>query len=202
VERPVFARGLVIGFSIAAPVGPIGVLCIRRTLADGRTTGLAVGLGAAAADAVYGAIAGFGLTAISTPLVRQQGALRMIGGLFLRYLGVRTFLARPADHAARASGAGLFGAFAATFGPTVANPATILSFVAVFAGLGGRGRGGLAGGDRPRRQRVPGLGPVVAHADRNRRRHARPPRSGRAPVDQPTVGARALGIRGWWRAWR
>jgi threonine/homoserine/homoserine lactone efflux protein len=102
----------VIGFSIAAPAGPIGVLCIRRTLADGRTTGLAVGLGAAA-DAVYGAIAGFGLTAISTPLVRQQGALRMIGGLFLRYLEVRTFLARPADHAARASGAGLFGAFAA-----------------------------------------------------------------------------------------
>jgi threonine/homoserine/homoserine lactone efflux protein len=142
VERPVFARGLVIGFSIAAPVGPIGVLCIRRTLADGRTTGLAVGLGAAAADAVYGAIAGFGLTAISTPLVHQQGALRMIGGLFLRYLGVRTFLARPADNAARASGAGLFGAFAATFGLTLTNPATILSFVAVFAGLGIAGAGG------------------------------------------------------------
>jgi threonine/homoserine/homoserine lactone efflux protein len=134
-------RGLVIGFSIAAPVGPIGVLCIRRTLADGRATGLAVGLGAATADAVYGAIAGFGLTAVSALLVRQQGVLRLVGGLFLCYLGLRTFLARPAEQAARAGGAGLIGAFTATFGLTLANPATILSFVAVFAGLGIAGAG-------------------------------------------------------------
>jgi threonine/homoserine/homoserine lactone efflux protein len=136
VDLPVFARGLLIGFSIAAPVGPIGVLCIRRTLADGRGMGLAVGLGAATADAVYGAIAGFGLTAISTLLVRQQGVLRVVGGLFLCYLGVRTFLARPADRPAQARGAGLAGAFVATLGLTLTNPATILSFVAVFAGLG------------------------------------------------------------------
>jgi threonine/homoserine/homoserine lactone efflux protein len=134
-------RGLLIGFSIAAPVGPIGVLCIRRTLADGRVTGLAVGLGAAAADAVYGAIAGFGLTAVSSLLVRQQGLLRLVGGLFLCYLGVRTFMASPARDAARAGGAGLLGAFTATFGLTLANPATILSFVAVFAGLGIAGAG-------------------------------------------------------------
>jgi threonine/homoserine/homoserine lactone efflux protein len=134
-------RGLVIGFSIAAPVGPIGVLCIRRTLAHGRATGLAAGLGAAAADAVSGAIAGFGLTAVSALLVRQQGAMRLVGGLFLCYLGVRTFLARPAEQAARAGGAGLVGAFTATFGLTLANPATILSFVAVFAGLGIAGAG-------------------------------------------------------------
>lgn len=136
-----FARGLVIGFSIAAPVGPIGVLCIRRTLADGRAMGLAVGLGAAVADAVYGAIAGFGLTVISAFLVRQQGALRLVGGLFLCYLGARTFLTRPADRALRVGGAGLLGAFTATFGLTLANPATILSFVAVFAGLGIGGAG-------------------------------------------------------------
>jgi threonine/homoserine/homoserine lactone efflux protein len=134
-------RGLLIGFSIAAPVGPIGVLCIRRTLADGRATGLAVGLGAATADAVYGAIAGFGLTAVSSLLVRQQGVLRLVGGLFLCYLGVRTFLASPAQDAARAGGAGLLGAFTSTFGLTLANPATILSFVAVFAGLGIAGAG-------------------------------------------------------------
>jgi threonine/homoserine/homoserine lactone efflux protein len=134
-------RGLLIGFSIAAPVGPIGVLCIRRTLADGRATGLAVGLGAATADAVYGAIAGFGLTAVSSLLVRQQGVLRLVGGLFLRYLGLRTFLASPAQDAARAGGAGLLGAFTSTFGLTLANPATILSFVAVFAGLGIAGAG-------------------------------------------------------------
>lgn len=136
-----FARGLVIGFSIAAPVGPIGVLCIRRTLADGRAMGLAVGLGAVVADAVYGAIAGFGLTVISAFLVRQQGALRLVGGLFLCYLGARTFLTRPADRAPRVGGAGLLGAFTATFGLTLANPATILSFVAVFAGLGIGGAG-------------------------------------------------------------
>jgi threonine/homoserine/homoserine lactone efflux protein len=134
-------RGLLIGFSIAAPVGPIGVLCIRRTLADGRVTGLAVGLGAAAADAVYGAIAGFGLTAVSSLLVRQQGLLRLVGGLFLCYLGVRTFVAPPAPDAARAGGVGLLAAWTATFGLTLANPATILSFVAVFAGLGIAGAG-------------------------------------------------------------
>jgi threonine/homoserine/homoserine lactone efflux protein len=134
-------RGLLIGFSIAAPVGPIGVLCVRRTLADGRVTGLAVGLGAAAADAVYGAIAGFGLTAVSSLLVRQQGLLRLVGGLFLCYLGVRTCMASRARDAARAGGTGLLGAFTATFGLTLANPATILSFVAIFAGLGIAGAG-------------------------------------------------------------
>ena len=134
-------RGLLIGFSIAAPVGPIGVLCIRRTLADGRVTGLAGGLGAAAADAVYGGIAGFGLTAVSSLLVRQQRLLRLVGGLFLCYLGVRTFMASPARDAARVGGAGLLGAFTATFGLTLANPATILSFVPVFAGLGIAGAG-------------------------------------------------------------
>ena len=82
-------RGLVIGFSIAAPVGPIGVLRIRRTLADGEVTGLAVGLGAAAAATVYGAIADFGLTAVATLLVRQQGVLRLVGGLLLCYRASR-----------------------------------------------------------------------------------------------------------------
>ena len=89
-------RGIAIGFSIAAPVGPIGVLCIRRTLAEGRASGFLSGLGAATADAVYGCVAGFGLTLISGVLIRGQFWLRLVGGLFLCYLGVRTFLARPA----------------------------------------------------------------------------------------------------------
>lgn len=132
-----FVRGLVVGFSIAAPVGPIGLLCIRRTLADGRAVGFASGLGAATADAVYGAIAGFGLTAVSGLLVRQSGWLRVVGGLFLCYLGARIFLARPAARAAEpGGGAGLLGAWASTFALTLTNPTTILSFVAVFAGLG------------------------------------------------------------------
>ena len=131
-----FVRGLIIGFSIAAPVGPIGLLCIRRTLAHGRAVGFVSGLGAATADAAYGAIAAFGLTALSTVLVRGQGPLRLVGGAFLCYLGVRTFLARPAASAAERDGRGLVGAYLSTLGLTLTNPSTILSFVAIFAGLG------------------------------------------------------------------
>lgn len=129
-------RGLIIGFSIAAPVGPIGVLCIRRTLAEGRASGLVSGLGAATADAIYGCIAGFGLTFISSLLISQQVWLRLIGGAFLCYMGLKTFLARPAEQAASAKGNGLVGAYASTFFLTLTNPMTILSFVAIFAGLG------------------------------------------------------------------
>ena len=129
-------RGLVIGFSIAAPVGPIGVLCIRRTLAEGRVSGLVSGLGAATADAIYGCIAGFGLTFISSILVSQQVWLRLIGGVFLCYLGLKTFLARPAEEAASAEGRGLIGAYVSTFFLTLTNPMTILSFAVIFAGLG------------------------------------------------------------------
>lgn len=131
-----FSRGLIIGFSIAAPVGPIGVLCIRRTLAQGRAVGLISGLGAATADGLYGSIAGFGLTFISGFLVSQQVWLRIIGGIFLCYLGITTFLAKPAQSAAEATGKGLIGAYASTFFLTVTNPLTILSFAAIFAGLG------------------------------------------------------------------
>ncbi len=133
---PLFLRGLVIGFSIAAPVGPIGVVCIRRTLADGRAAGLATGLGAATADGMYGCVAGFGLTFVSSLLINQQMWLRLFGGLFLCYLGIRTLLSSPAEQAARAGGTGLLGSYASTFLLTVTNPMTILSFAAIFAGLG------------------------------------------------------------------
>ena len=129
-------RGIVIGFSIAAPVGPIGVLCIRRTLAEGRAVGLATGLGAATADAIYGCMAAFGLTALTDRLVGAGMWIRVIGGAFLLYLGVRTLLARPSDRAAAATGTGLAGAYLSTFVLTLTNPMTILSFLAVFAALG------------------------------------------------------------------
>jgi threonine/homoserine/homoserine lactone efflux protein len=133
----IFLQGLLLGFSIAAPVGPIGVLCIRRTLAEGRAVGLASGLGAAAADAAYGLVAAFGLTAISSVLVGQRFWLGLLGGLFLLYLGARTLFARPAEQPAHAaSGRGLVGAFLSTLALTLTNPMTILSFVAIFAGLG------------------------------------------------------------------
>jgi threonine/homoserine/homoserine lactone efflux protein len=138
----ILVRGMVIGFSIAAPVGPIGVLCIRRTLAEGRAAGLVSGLGAATADAAYGCIAGFGLTFISGVLMGGEFWFRLIGGAFLVYLGVRTLLARPAGEAAAAGGSGLVGAYASTFFLTLTNPMTILSFMAVFASLGVASAGG------------------------------------------------------------
>jgi threonine/homoserine/homoserine lactone efflux protein len=129
-------RGLIIGFSIAAPVGPIGVLCIRRTLAEGRISGLVSGLGAATADAIYGSIAAFGLTFISNVLIHQQGWIRLIGGAFLCYLGLKIFFTRPAKQSVPVKGSSLVGTYASTFFLTLTNPMTIISFAAIFAGLG------------------------------------------------------------------
>lgn len=131
-----FLRGLLIGFSIAAPVGPIGVLTIRRTLTEGWTIGLLTGLGAATADAIYGCVAGFGLTFISNLLVEQAFLLRVAGGLFLAYLGIKTFLAKPIDREAATQGKGWLAAYGSTVFLTLTNPMTILAFAAVFAGLG------------------------------------------------------------------
>lgn len=136
MDLTLLLRGLVIGFSIAAPVGPIGVLCIRRTLAEGRAIGFISGLGAATADALYGAVAAFGLTVLSTFLIGQSFWLRLVGGAFLGYLGVKTFLTRPATEAAKANGAGLIGAYTSTLFLTLTNPATILSFAFIFPGFG------------------------------------------------------------------
>jgi len=131
-----FVKGLIIGFSIAAPVGPIGLLCIQRTLTGGRTSGFISGLGAATADAVYGCIAGFGLTFITTFLISQHVWLRLIGGIFLCFLGIRTFVSPPAERAASAEGKSLLTNYASTFVLTITNPVTILSFAAIYAGLG------------------------------------------------------------------
>jgi len=147
----VLVQGFTIGLAIAAPVGAIGVLCIRRTLADGPLAGFVSGLGAAGADASYGAVAGFGLTALSDALTAIQLELQIGGGLFLLWLGWRT-LARP--HAAAPSQGegpvrrlGLARGFASTYVLTLSNPSTILSFVAIFAGLGLVGQQAVA--DRP-----------------------------------------------------
>lgn len=136
MELAFLVKGLFIGFSIAAPIGPIGVLCIRRTLAEGRAAGLLSGLGAATADAVYGSIAGFGLTLVSGLLLRQQNHLSLLGGIFLCYLGLRTLRSTPAAQAATAKKTGLINTYTSTFLLTLTNPATILSFTAIFAGLG------------------------------------------------------------------
>jgi threonine/homoserine/homoserine lactone efflux protein len=117
-------------------VGPIGVLCIRRTLARGRNSGLVSGLGAATADAVYGGVAAFGLTFVAQLLLRGQGWFRLLGGGFLVYLGIRTFLSRPGGEASPSRGMGLAADYLSTFFLTLTNPLTILSFAAIFAGLG------------------------------------------------------------------
>jgi threonine/homoserine/homoserine lactone efflux protein len=129
-------RGLIIGFSIAAPVGPIGVLCIRRTLAEGGAYGFVSGLGAATADSFYGTVAALGLTLVSAFLIDQANWLRLIGGAYLCYLGVKTFRSQPAQRAAEAKGRGLLGAYTSTLFLTLTNPLTIFAFAAIFAGVG------------------------------------------------------------------
>jgi threonine/homoserine/homoserine lactone efflux protein len=133
--------GSIVGFSIAAPVGPIGALTIRRTLAQGRTAGFLTGLGAATADSAYGAVAAFGLTFISGFLVAQQSWLSLLGGVFLCYLGVTTYRAQPAPVEHSPPARSLLGAYASTVLLTLTNPATILSFVGIYAGLGLREAG-------------------------------------------------------------
>ncbi|MEK6751764.1 MAG: LysE family transporter [Chloroflexota bacterium] len=131
---PLFLRAFLIGISIAAPVGPIGVLCIRRTLSNGKLAGFLSGLGAATADMLYGAMAAFGLTIISSFLVENAFWLQLFGGLFLLYLGIKTFLEKPAEQAAQTRQGGYFSMYLSTFFLTITNPITILSFAAIFAG--------------------------------------------------------------------
>jgi threonine/homoserine/homoserine lactone efflux protein len=137
VTIDLWLRGFVIGLAIAAPVGPIGVLCMRRTLNTGRLAGFVTGLGAAAADGVYGAIGAFG-TALAALLVDRQEWIATAGGIFLLWLGVAGMRRPPAEvEAAPSRGAiDLAGYFGSTFLLTLANPATILSFAAIFASVG------------------------------------------------------------------
>lgn len=134
MDLHLFFRGFLIGLSIAAPVGPIGVLCIRRTLSEGRIKGLLSGLGAASADMLYGAIAAFGLEIVTQTLVSMTQALKIAGGVFMIYLGIKTLREKPASQAAKASPGSNFSAFLSTFLLTLTNPMTIFSFLAIFAG--------------------------------------------------------------------
>lgn len=138
MDLGLLAQGAILGFTIAAAVGPIALLIIRRTLSSGWTTGMASGLGVATADGIYGAIAAFGLTAISAPLVALADPLGLAGGAVLVYLGIRTVVAKPPDHAAAAptSRRGLAGAYASILGLTLTNPMTILLFVSIVVNMG------------------------------------------------------------------
>lgn len=168
MDFSIFGRGWLLGLAIAAPVGPIGILCIKRSLTQGWRFGLASGLGAATADGLYGCIAGFGLVTLSQFLVTQQFWLRLGGGAFLLYLGIRTLceaFTQPTSTAANllqnnqqqeigqqdtarddALGAPLFAAYGSTLLLTLTNPITILSFTAIFAGMGATATSQLGAG--------------------------------------------------------
>ncbi len=138
------AAGLMIGVVVAAPVGPVNLICIRRTLAFGRLNGFLSGTGAALGDGLFALVVAFGLTAVSGFLHGWEAWILSIGGLLLIGMGVHTYFANPRPFAnrpgtrlpSRERGRGLFSAFASTFLLTITNPATMAGFVALFSGLG------------------------------------------------------------------
>lgn len=136
MDAALFAKSLVLGLAVAAPVGPIGALCISRTLERGFAAGVAGGLGTAVTDAVYAALAAFGFAAFSAILSLIDVPMRILGGLFMLWLGAKGLRAQPADRAASVGHRDLLGTTAATFALTIVNPATIIAFAAMFAGLG------------------------------------------------------------------
>ncbi len=131
-----FLKALVFGFLLAASVGPLWILCFRRTLAQGPLAGFASGMGVAIADSLYGAVAAFGLTAVSGFLLRHAFWIGLAGGVFLVYLGVKALLARPSLEGGNEPRIGAAQAFLSTLALTLANPPTIVAFAAIFAGLG------------------------------------------------------------------
>ena len=138
MDPALVVRGFILGFTIAAAVGPISLLVIRRTIAQGRLYGLVSGFGVATADATYGAIAAFGLAAITDVLVNARVALGLAGGVFLLGLAWQTIRSSPTEAATPAPTGrrGYAGAYLSILALTMANPMTILSFGALFAGLG------------------------------------------------------------------
>ena len=129
-------KGIAIGFALAAPVGPLGVICIRRTIAHGAKQGLVVGLSAAVADILYGMVAVFGVTLISDFIHEQQQWIRIVGGVVLIILGYRTYHCHPANERQINGTNGHIRAFFSTFFITLTNPMSIFAFAAVFASVG------------------------------------------------------------------
>ena len=136
MEITIFLKGICIGFALAVPIGPIGIMCIRKTLTEGRLRGLIIGLGAATADLIYGTVAAFGLTFISNALFNQRVWIRLVGGTLFLLIGIRAFRARPSKSNLSFNSKGAFGSYISTVFLTLTNPLTIFAFVAVFAALG------------------------------------------------------------------
>jgi threonine/homoserine/homoserine lactone efflux protein len=131
-----FLKGIVVGIVIAVPVGPVGVMCVRRTVVEGKLAGLVSGLGASTADAVFGVIAGFGLTVVSDLLLSYQQWLRIAGACILLAVGARSMLGRRPETASSPAPERLSWYYASTFALTLSNPITILAFLGIFAAVG------------------------------------------------------------------
>jgi threonine/homoserine/homoserine lactone efflux protein len=129
-------KSIILGFSVSAPVGPIGLLCIQRTLARGRAAGFLTGFGAVTANIFYASIAALGFSIVSAFLMQYEVYLKIAGTVFLIYLGVKTFLKKAPQNAAKLDGETLLTMYMSTFLLMITNPITILNFVAMFAGLG------------------------------------------------------------------
>jgi threonine/homoserine/homoserine lactone efflux protein len=136
VELAFFIKGLILGFIICVPFGPIGLLCVRRTLMDGKVAGIASVLGASVVDAIYCAIAGLGVSYISNFLTNERMVLRLAGGIILIAMGIKIFLTHPAEKAPEAAGNGLFASFGSSFFLMLTNPLAVLVFTATFSALG------------------------------------------------------------------
>jgi threonine/homoserine/homoserine lactone efflux protein len=136
MEPIFFLKGLIIGFGMAVPIGPVGILCIRKTLVGGHLRGLIIGLGAATADSLFGSIAAFGLTFVSDVIASQHFWLRLVGGGILLFLGIRTFRAKRKDPVIPYENKGMLGSYLSAFLLVLTNPVTIFAFVAVFAAFG------------------------------------------------------------------
>lgn len=136
MEFLLLLKGVILGFSVSAPLGPIGLICVNRTLSRGPAAGFFSGLGVATADMIYAAVAGFGITFVSNFLVSQQVLLQVFGGLFLCYLGWRIYHTRPREECEVPDTGSFLKAFFSTFFLTMTNPLAILLFAAFFAGLG------------------------------------------------------------------
>src|SRR5512142_1245208 len=130
----ILIEGVLIGFMVAVPVGPLGLLCINRALLLGPVTGLFSGLGVATADALAAGIAALGVSFISEFMSDHQIFLRLFGGLFLVYFGLSIYQSRPKRQPPASSVNGLLSAYATTLFLTFSNPVTILSFIAIYAG--------------------------------------------------------------------
>ena len=136
-EVQLLLGGFIVGLMIAVPVGPVNILCIHRTIASGWKSGVISGLGAAAADMLYGGIAGFSITLVVRFLVREQYWIRFFGGILLLVIGALYFFKRPGPlHAHKPERGSAYSDMRSTFLLTLTNPTTVLSFLALLAALG------------------------------------------------------------------